>query len=215
MLYAVNDYMIRTIDKTEVDELFIKLSIRFQRQFPFKWDFFVNDILSNQEITYFKDTTVILNLETFSFNELPNLFHILKMYLNYKIISKIIQKKEFIIAHFNSNFHMEFIKTPTLLLSFSLYHILEHANIGEVYLGAILLANNQKRIINLLIQDNDYLYLFDGNEMVDYKLDEKCIVIHLYNNLKVSSLNGKEDDKIRLTYYEGEYREKLAKYFAI
>lgn len=215
MLYTDNNFMIRTIDKTEVDELFIKLSFRFQRQFPFKWDFFVNDILSNQEITYFKDTTIIFNLETFSFNELPNLFNILKMYLNYKIISKIIQKKEFIIAHFNSDFHMEFIKTPTLLLSFNLYNILKNANVGEVFFGGILFVNNQKRIINLIIKNNDTLYLFDGSEIVDYKLNENCKVIRLYSTLSKASLKGYEDDKIKLTYYEGNYKEKLATYFGI
>lgn len=215
MLYTENNYMIRTIDKTEIDELFIKLSSKFQKQFPFKWDFFVNDILSNPEITYFKDTTAIFNLETFSFDELPNLFNILKMYLNYRIISKIIQKKEFIIAHFNSDFHMEFIKTPTLLLSLGLYNILKKASIGEVYLGAILFTNNQKRIINLVIKNIDSFYLFDGSEIVDYKLNENCKVIRLYNKLSVASLNGQEDDKIKLTYYEGNYKEKLAKHFGI
>lgn len=215
MLYTDNDYMIRTIDKTEVDELFIKLSFKFQSQFPFKWDFFVNDILSNPEITYFKDTTIIFNLESFSFEELPNLFHLLKMYLNYKIISKIIQKKEFIIAHFNSDFHMEFIKTPTLLLSFNLYNILKNACIDEVYFGAILFTNNKKRIINLVIKNNDTLYLFDGSDVVDYKLNENCKVILLYNKLSKASLKGQEDDKIRLTYYEGNYKEKLAKHFGI
>lgn len=209
MLLKYNHYSIATIHQTKVDETFIKISYTYQRQFPFKWDFFVNDIIDNPSVTYFKDTTVIFNLESIDFKDISVLFHILKMYLNYKVIVKIIHKKEFIIAHFHQDFHIEYIKTPTILMTLSLYHIMVQANFGKAYLGGILTTNNQKRMINIILETKDKLYLFDGNDKVDYQLSEECIIVRLYSKLKTISLNGFENESIRLVYYEGDYLKEL------
>lgn len=211
MLFKDTHFCITSIQQTKVDETFIKISYTYQRQFPFKWDFFVNDMIDNPNMTYFKDTTVIFNLESIDFQDVSVLFHILKMYLNYKVIVKIIHKKEFIIAHFHPNFHMEYIKTPTILMSLSLYHIMMHADFGKIYLGGILTTNNQKRIINIILETENKLYLFDGNDKVDYQLSEACVVVRLYSKLKTKSLNGLENASIRLVYYEGDYLKELSK----
>lgn len=209
MLFKENHYCITSIQQTKVDETFIKISYTYQRQFPFKWDFFVHDVIDNHRIAYFKDTTAIFNLESIEFKDVSVLFHILKMYLNYKVIVKIIHKKEFIIAHFNPNFHMEYIKTPTILMSLSLYHIMINANFGKTYLGGILTTDYQKRIINIILETKHKLYIFDGNDKIDYQLSENCVVIRLYSKLKTISLNGLEQESIRLVYYEGDYLNAL------
>ncbi len=209
----INDhhFSIHSFQKTNVDETFLKVSYTFQRQFPFKWDFFVNDIIGNPEVTYVKDTTAIINLETLDFKDLPTLFGILKMYLNYKVIIKIIHKKEFVIAHFDTNFHMEYITLPTMLMSLSLYHIIHQAGLGEVYFGGVLTTQNDKKIINIILNRNNKIYLFDGNDKVNYELDDNCFVVRLYSKLKLSSLNGHENAQMKLVFCEEDYLKELQK----
>ena len=69
MLFKDTHFCITSIQQTKVDETFIKISYTYQRQFPFKWDFFVNDMIDNPNMTYFKDTTVIFNLESIDFQD--------------------------------------------------------------------------------------------------------------------------------------------------
>ncbi len=211
MLYKTNDYYIQTINMTKVDETFVKISYSYQKQFPFYWDFFVNEIISNKKVTYFKDSTAIFNLEDIRFRDLEILFTILKMYLNNKVVLKIIHKKEFIIAHFNECFHMEYIRTTTILMSFGLYRVIDSMKIGRVYLGGILTMPNEKRIINIILEKDNNIYLFDGNDSVDYQLDKNIIVTYIYTVLKANNLNGLEKHRMRLTYYEKDYPSIIKK----
>ena len=102
-----NKYSIRNIDLNTIDKKFIDTSYKYLKQYPNKWYDIIYKIICNQKISYFKDTTAIIQISLLDINNTENFFILLKKYLNEKIIIKIIFKKEFIIIHFNEIFHID------------------------------------------------------------------------------------------------------------
>ena len=101
-MYVISpNFTLTTISLTEIDNRFLNISHQYLKKYPFKWNYFVEKIIKNSQIVYFKDSTGIINVNYIDFKKIETLFELFKIYLQNKIIRKIIYKKEFIIIHFN------------------------------------------------------------------------------------------------------------------
>lgn len=120
MIIKGKDYIVETLELSNEDRNFIKICYDYSQRYPFKWNYLKKDIFTNEEIIYFKDTTMIISIDSIKLEKLLILFDFLKSLLNYRIIKKIIQKKEFVIAHFSEAFQMEYIQRLDFLESISL-----------------------------------------------------------------------------------------------
>lgn len=197
---------IKPIETTIIDKYFIKVSYDYLSKFPFKWKCMVDNIFTNQQITYIKDTTLIINIEKVNINYIDYLFEILKSYLNYRVIIKLIYKKEFIICHFNNNFHLDYFNNKVLLKSINLYMVISKIIDSELYFGVYLISKNKKNLLSFLFYYNKNWYIFDGNHKIDYSLSDKYKIIRLIdcNNTNISKFRA-----IKLGYDENEYFNQL------
>lgn len=213
-LYVTDKHFsLQTIELSNIDKIFIEQSYKYLQKFPFKWNFFVNKIINNPRIIFFRDTTVILNINLIEFKKLEIVFEILRIYLKYNVIRKIIYKKEFLIIHFKDLFHMHLFTNKGFLISISLYYYLLKGNNQEmeIYLGGILAIGSTKKIVQLIVKKNNKYYLFDASNDLRYHLNEKFIKIHLYENLVENLIIDEDVIKFKITYSPSNYQEKLEK----
>lgn len=204
--------MIQTIEHTSIDDAFLKRALFYQKTYPFRWHYFVFDIISKPQMIYTKDSTVILNLNDLPFKELQFLFAMLKDFLNYRIIQKIIYKREFIILHFHQEFHMEFFKTPSILMSLGLHQYLqENYSSYTIYYGAILIMHDEKYLLDLVLQKDNQLFLFDGNAILDEPFLDGTQVIHLYHRLPTKIIQNQPIYQLKWNYETKEYALTLKK----
>ena len=150
MIIKGKDYIVETLELSNEDRNFIKICYDYSQRYPFKWNYLKKDIFTNEEIIYFKDTTMIISIDSIKLEKLLILFDFLKSLLNYRIIKKIIQKKEFVIAHFSETFQMEYIQRLDFLESISLYRKLLKELKKEVYFGVKLFYDNKEYLISIL-----------------------------------------------------------------
>lgn len=195
-MYIANKfYCLKTIKHTSIDKSFIDISYEYQKRFPGKWENIINYVLFNEEISYFRDTTCILNISLVDFAIINDLFEILKQYLNGGIIYKIIYKKEFVIIHFNNNFHIEFFKNKSSILFINLYKFLlkNYFGIFDIYFGGILSYKDTKKHISIILIYDKKIYLFTDN--IQYRIEED-------NNINF----------IELYDYKTKYKSEISNY---
>ena len=190
MIIKGKDYIVETLELSNEDRNFIKICYDYSQRYPFKWNYLKKDIFTNEEIIYFKDTTMIISIDSIKLEKLLILFDFLKSLLNYRIIKKIIQKKEFVIAHFSEAFQMEYIQRLDFLESISLYRKLLKELKKEVYFGVKLFYDNKEYLISILAHCHNKWFIFDASRKIEYSLDNSIEVvqtiyqlnkIHLYS----------------------------------
>lgn len=212
MLFRRTSYIIQTIEHTGIDDIFLKRALFYQQTYPFRWNYFVYDIISRPQMVYTKDSTVILNLNELPFKELQFLFEMLKDFLNHRIIQKIIYKREFIILHFHQEFHMEFFKTPSILMSLGLYQCLrENYPTYSIYYGAILIIHNEKYLIDLVLQKDNQFFLFDGASCIDEPFLDDTQVIYLYHHFPTKTIQNHPIHQLKWNYDIKQYEFALKK----
>lgn len=212
MLFKGTSYVIQTIEHTSIDDIFLNRAIFYQRTYPFRWHYFVYDIISKPQMIYTKDSTVILNLNELPFKELQFLFVMLKDFLNYRVIQKIIYKREFIILHFHQEFHMEFFKTPSILMSLGLYqYLLENYPTYIIYYGAILMMHDEKYLLDLVLQKNQQFFLFDGAALLDECFLDDTQIVHLYHRLPTKIIKNQPIYQLKWNYDSKLYALELKK----
>lgn len=208
-----NNYSLMWIEKSKTDEKFLEYSYQYQKKYPFIWNYLVKKIICNPEISYFRDTTGIIHINLIDYKKLQNFFEILKGYLNIGVIEKVIYKKEFIIIHFNKTFHMEYFTNVSFLLSINLYFFLlnKYDNIFKIYYGAILSYENERKLIEIVIEYKNKYYLFDGSMDLTYKVDDDVVKIYLCD-FPHPKFRGDSSVKIfKLVNSDTEYDEQIKK----
>ena len=177
MIIKGKDYIVETLELSNEDRNFIKICYDYSQRYPFKWNYLKKDIFTNEEIIYFKDTTMIISIDSIKLEKLLILFDFLKSLLNYRIIKKIIQKKEFVIAHFSETFQMEYIQRLDFLESISLYRKLLKELKKEVYFGVKLFYDNKEYLISILAHYHNKWFIFDASRKIEYSLDNSIEVV--------------------------------------
>lgn len=209
MILKGSEYTIQTIEQSNLDCSFLKICYDYSRKYPFKWHFLVREIFSNKEIIYFKDTTMIISIDNVKLEGLVVLFDFLKLLLNYRIIRKTIQKKEFVIAHFNENFQIDYIQRLDFLESINLYHKLLKELKEEVYFGVKLFYNDKEYMINILLHYHNKWFIFDANKKIEYSLDNDIKVVQTIYELTKIHLYSTNKYKLILKYAQTNYENAL------
>lgn len=187
-----SNYNINFYQYDEIEESFLKHINLLSNKFPFKWEIFINDIISEKSLCYFKDTSMIVNLYLLKKEKVEVLFTFLKSLLSTKGIKKIIYRKEFIIVHFHSYKVTEVFKNHQLWQIIAYYFTIKN-NYKEynAKLGA-LVKNNKNEIekIDLIFEKDNKYYIFNSNEKLKIELDQNYhqYFVYLFNNDYVSKL---------------------------
>lgn len=215
MYFTSEKFSIQTFDLNKIDQAFIEQSYNYSNKFPFKWNFFVNKIVGKKNVFFYRDTTVIININEIEFKKLGDVFEILKLYLNNCIIRKIIYKKEFAIIHFNELFHMELLTNKGILISIGLYYFLKktYQKNFKTYLGAVLSLGCKKKIIPIIVKNDKKIYIFDSDNQFDYVLDENYVRIYLYDKMNINFRMNNDIILFKVDHSNNSYSDKLNKIF--
>ena len=205
MIIKGKDYIVETLELSNEDRNFIKICYDYSQRYPFKWNYLKKDIFTNEEIIYFKDTTMIISIDSIKLEKLLILFDFLKSLLNYRIIKKIIQKKEFVIAHFSETFQMEYIQRLDFLESISLYRKLLKELKKEVYFGVKLFYDNKEYLISILAHYHNKWFIFDASRKIEYSLDNSIEVVQTIYQLNKIHLYSRIKTKLMIQYEETNY----------
>ena len=209
MIIKGKDYIVETLELSNEDRNFIKICYDYSQRYPFKWNYLKKDIFANEEIIYFKDTTMIISIDSIKLEKLLILFDFLKSLLNYRIIKKIIQKKEFVIAHFSETFQMEHIQRLDFLESISLYRKLLKELKKEVYFGVKLFYDNKEYLISILAHYHNKWFIFDASRKIEYSLDNSIEVVQTIYQLNKIHLYSRIKTKLMIQYAETNYENAL------
>ena len=177
-----NNYSVNYFEQTSLDKKFYEKTYQLSKRFPLKWYEFINKVLGNDKITYFKDTTMIINLIDLELSIVKITFELLKEYYKDDLLKKIIYKKEYIIVHFHSVKTKEVLQNKNLWQSIYLYYILkENYDNLNVYLRGVIRKNiNEYESVDLIIKDNNDLYLVSSTSPITLEYG-KSKNIFLYN----------------------------------
>lgn len=174
-------FNINYYDYSELDLAFIKKTYEIGTTYPFKWYEFINQIINNPQVTYFKDTTMIVNLLTLDNSKIKTLFEILKEYLKNKLIRKILYKREYIIVHFHTIKSKEIFSIKNLWLSVCCYYMLRQENDElEIFLRGVIQKERTKELVDLVVVTNDKTYLINSTTPLinDYDDSEKVFLYY-------------------------------------
>lgn len=174
-------YSLKNINLNKNDDIFMNVCIEYANKFPNRWVDLIENVLSNELITYYKDTTAIIQINNLNKNTIEFLFKYIKTLLNNNIVIKVIYKKEFIIIHFKNGFHIDLVKYKDMLYCIPLYKCIIKNNINDfkIYFYCILKVNNYSKVIPFVIKYHDKIFLFDNCPSSDIKLNN-IEVIYLY-----------------------------------
>lgn len=192
-LYNGN-YSINYFELNDLDKKFHKKTYELSKSYPLKWYHFIYKVINNNKITYFKDTTMIINLIDLDLSLVKITFEILKEYFKETLILKLIYKKEYIIVDFHSVKTKEVFQNKDLWKSIYLYYVIKD-NYDDVslYLRGIIRKNiNEYENIDLIIKDNEKLYLVNSSSPIN-EIYGKSNNVYLYDrrsrNITVPSHN--------------------------
>ena len=203
MIIKGKDYIVETLELSNEDRNFIKICYDYSQRYPFKWNYLKKDIFTNEEIT------MIISIDSIKLEKLLILFDFLKSLLNYRIIKKIIQKKEFVIAHFSEAFQMEYIQRLDFLESISLYRKLLKELKKEVYFGVKLFYDNKEYLISILAHYHNKWFIFDASRKIEYSLDNSIEVVQTIYQLNKIHLYSRIKTKLMIQYAETNYENAL------
>ncbi|HHU80080.1 MAG: hypothetical protein ACOX40_07350 [Bacilli bacterium] len=202
-----------------IEKAFIKFIIDWCQKYPFKFHFLMKKVFNSSEITYIKDTTMIINLNYFSLDKQQYIFCFVREMLEAKVVKKVISKKEFLIIHLYSYKIGEFFIHPSRWLSYIFYDSFRSLYHSEKCLLGVLISNQN--------QQSDYVDLYLerlGIPFVVYcEKPESSLVIK--NNLKKLYLytpncrffddntTKEANDCLEFRYNIEKFKNSIKKYF--
>ena len=128
------------------------------KKYPFKV-FELMKILSNEEISYKRDKTLIITISKISSISVNDLIEFINVFYQSKIITKYIYQKEFIIIHFNNEYITQSLTNKTYYMYIDYYFTLLKIT-NEVYLSPQININNIKEEVDLVFIHNKEYYIF-------------------------------------------------------
>lgn len=157
---------------------FIKLCTNLMNKYPFKWFYFME--IFKKDVIYIKDTTIIIELLKLNYDEINNIFIYFKEFLNNKIITKLIYKKEYLVVIFDDLFNISFFLKNNKWMLILLMNYCINNNIKSYY--DVYLKSDETIYSMFMIKCNNYFITFDNIKLNKLNNNHIPLVINLYNN---------------------------------
>ncbi len=142
----------------EQELLFVENFNDILKKHPFK----VYDLLKvfrNADITYARDSTLIITLAKLRELMVKDLFEILNIFYQNNHIKKLIYKKEFLIIHFTSRYSLKVLCDKTYYMYIDYYFFFKDKGL-ECYLNPIISIQNIKEEVDLVFKYKSEYYIF-------------------------------------------------------
>jgi hypothetical protein len=133
-----------------------------------------------KDVIYIKDTTIIIELLKLNYDEINNIFIYFKEFLNNKIITKLIYKKEYLVVIFDDLFNISFFLKNNKWMLILLMNYCINNNIKSYY--DVYLKSDETIYSMFMIESNNYFITFDNIKLNKLNNNHIPLVINLYNN---------------------------------
>jgi hypothetical protein len=133
-----------------------------------------------KDVIYIKDTTIIIELLKLNYDEINNIFIYFKEFLNNKIITKLIYKKEYLVVIFDDLFNISFFLKNNKWMLILLMNYCINNNIKSYY--DVYLKSDETIYSMFMIENNNYFITFDNIKLNTLNNNHIPLVINLYNN---------------------------------
>lgn len=186
----------------QVRKIYYVITKIFQ-QHPLWWEVFVEDIVNNEKTTFINDTTMIISIYELPVSKVIILFNVLKELKRHDLLTKIINKREFLIIHINDKVVLDYLISTTKWINLIVYKMLNETFLeNKIYLKDEIIFVDDKRIL-YLITDPTHKYISD----------QKHQYIYLYKNKYIKHLGFIEN---HLKYYSNKtiFIEKFKEYLS-
>ncbi len=163
---------------------------------------FLYDIISNNKVSFLKDTTIIITVYELNVDEVVILYKVLKELRHIKAVEKVINKKEFLIVGVYSSNVMEYFNNPNkwyiLALKKALDEMFTKTNSLVYYL------NPPEENCDMAIKKQNKWYYIYTNVDITFMEKEKVINCLLCNASKMEKLLVVGEKIEILKYYHNE-----------
>lgn len=167
--FSTNKYQIIYYTHTKFDYLFYHKTYELGMKYPYKWYDFIHNIMNNPKVTYYKDTTLIITLIDLEIYQVKILFEFLKEYLKERLIKKVLYHREFLIVHFFNNNTINVFKVKNLWMSIYGYYMIKSVDIDvDLHLLGVVKHDKKDNKIDLILHQNDRIYLINSTNIIDY-----------------------------------------------
>lgn len=159
-----------------IEEMFLKYIDEIVETRPFWWHVFINKVINNPQITYVKDSTMIISVINLSTNVVNIIFEIIKSFLRLKIAVRVIKKKEFLIVHLHSKKIVEYLKGKDKWLVIPFCKMLKNNFPNyECYLDVIWLNESEKHQVDVCVTTPDDLIFLNVENPLNIHISDKNI----------------------------------------
>lgn len=170
----------------------------FFKKYPFK-AFDILKLFRNDEITFKRDTTLIITLNKISTLMFNDLMEFLKFFYQDNLVSKIICQKEFLIIHF-LNEYMQYVLTNNTYYMYVDYYFTLLSTTDEIYLSPLVLVNEIEQEVDLVIGVGENYFIFKKEKVI---LPYETYYIDLFVNY------NEFRNRIHLKYYLAEKMKNI------
>lgn len=156
---------------------------KHNEEHPLWWQEFIENIILNPHITFINHTTLIITLYELNIQNLIILYHVLKSLKKEKLITKIINKQEFLIIHVNNDIVMEYLISPVKWINLIVYKYL-----SEKYdLNCLILSPNEEENLRFIYQGTVYHFYTQPKRQIQSNKYHKHI--YLYKDAYIKYIN--------------------------
>lgn len=199
----------------DIEKLFINYVIELCLKYPFKFHYYLKNVFSSPQITYLKDTTMIINLSFLTLDRQQDLFQFLRKLLQMKALTKVIDKKEFLITHLYSNKISEFFRYPTSWLGYLFHYVYTNLYPYEpCQLGVVV---NKVNYFDIYLERMGTPFIIFSCDREDQKQEDERLSNQLFKQIKKVFLYSTDDHFWTLSrgkepYETLEYRYNIGKF---
>ena len=134
------------------------------KKYPFKV-FDLIKMLQNKEVTFQRDTTLIITISKLSKLFINDLLEFLNIFCQNQTITKLIYQKEFLIIHFKSEYMIKVLTNKTYYMYIDYYFYLLSLT-SEVYLNPVVIINDIKEEVDLVFYYNNEYFIFKKDQTI-------------------------------------------------
>ncbi|MBQ8293133.1 MAG: hypothetical protein IJX78_04970 [Bacilli bacterium] len=163
---------------------------------PLWWQTFLEKVMFNSSVTFVNYTTLIIRIYDLEIHNLVILYNVLKLLKKYRLVNKVINKKEFLIVHLNDEKIISYLTDSKKWLNLVVYKYL-----SDVYdLNTLTLEPTEDENLRFVYQGTIYHIYTSPKEKMNSNKYHKYIYLYKDKGKTSSVLLDNELKYVRNKY---------------
>lgn len=198
-----------------IEEKFLKYLDELIETRPFWWHVFISKVINNPQVTYVKDSTMIITLVGLTTNVVNIIFEIVKSFLKLKVAVRVIKKKEFLIVHLHNKKITEFLKTKDKWLVIPFCKMIKtiYPNY-DCFLDVLWKTGSEKHQIDVCVTTPKEIILLNVETPLKINVNDEGVKrIFLANAIKCGLVLDNNYKLLKYSYDKTQFKKDLKSSF--